>query len=103
MNTLKLITLITLILFSDVSFGKKVCIVKNKKDADVCLNITQNRALADYVIIRSYQPHKTGTNVWIITDKHNADIKIYFSEEPGLKKVFFSENNEDGHKHTKHK
>lgn len=75
--------------------AKKVCIVKNRKDADICVNITSNRAIADQVIVFSKEKYKSGSNTWIITEPKDAKIKVYYSSTPEKTKVFISKNQAD--------
>lgn len=96
MNLQRLFLLIVfLLLFTSVQ-AKNVCIVKNRKDADICVNRTKNRAVADYVVILSKKRFKTGPKVWVITEQKDAELKVYFSTTPEKIKVFISKNQADG-------
>lgn len=95
MKRYRFIILIALMLiFSEIK-AKKVCIVKTRKDADVCVNITNNRAIADQVIVISKEKYKSGSNTWIITEPKDAEIKVYYSITPEKIKVFISKNKAD--------
>jgi hypothetical protein len=100
MSAYKLFTIIIFILLSLKVQATKVCFVKNRADADICVNNTSNRAIANYIIFISKNKYETATNVWIITNRKDADLKVYISNTPERIKVFFSENKEDGTKHT---
>lgn len=94
-----LIRFIAFIAFILLFFGvqaKNVCIVKNRKDADLCVNITTNRAVADQVVVLTKQRYKTGSKVWVITAKKDAELNVYFSDSPEKIKVFISRNPADG-------
>lgn len=92
MNIDRFITVLLLVLLAFSAEAKKVCIVNDRKDADVCVNITKNRAIADYVIVLSKKRYKTGSNIWIITDRKDAELKVYYSNIPEKCKVFISKN-----------
>ncbi len=96
MNIDRFITTLILVLLVFSVEAKKVCIVKDRKDADVCVNITKNRAIANYVIVLSKNRYKTGSNIWIITDRKDAELKVYYSNIPEKFKVFISKDPADG-------
>lgn len=80
-----------LFLFLNVD-AKRVCIVKNRQDADLCVNITKNRAVADYVIVLSKEKYETDSSVWVITERKDAELKVFISNTPEKIKVFISKN-----------
>jgi len=84
-----------LFLFTSVQ-AKRVCIVKNRKDADICVNITKNRAVADYVVVLTKKRFQSSSKVWVITEQKDAELKVYFSNSPEKIKVFISKNQADG-------
>ena len=96
MKTYRFVLLIVLMLIYSGIQAKKVCIVKNRKDADICVNITTNRAIADQVIVFSKEKYKSGSNIWVITEPKDAEIKVYYSSTPEKIKVFISRNQADG-------
>jgi hypothetical protein len=96
MNLQRLFLLIGLLLLFTSIQAKNVCIVKNRKDADICVNRTKNRAVADYVVILSKKRFKTGPKVWVITEQKDAELKVYFSTTTEKIKVFISKNQADG-------
>jgi hypothetical protein len=96
MNLQRLFLLIGLLLLFTSVQAKNVCIVKNRKDADICVNRTKNRAVADYVVILSKKRFKTGPKVWVITEQKDTELKVYFSTTPEKIKVFISKNQADG-------
>ncbi|MDP3916160.1 MAG: DUF6150 family protein [Bacteroidota bacterium] len=96
MNLQRLFLLIGLLLLFTSVQAKNVCIVKNRKDADICVNRTKTRAVADYVVILSKKRFKTDPKVWVITEQKDAELKVYFSTTPEKIKVFISKNQADG-------
>lgn len=95
MKTYPLVLLIVLMFIYSGIQAKKVCIVKNLKDADICVNITTNRAIAEQVIVFSKEKYKSGSNIWVITEPKDAEIKVYYSDTPEKIKVFISKNQAD--------
>ena len=102
MNTQKLFTLIVLMFLFTGLQAKKVCIVKDRKDATICVNRTFNRASANLVVVVTKNRNLSGSNVWVLTDRKDAEMKVYFSNTPEKIKVFISENNYDGNTHKGH-
>lgn len=96
MNLIRFILFIAFMLLFSGAQAKNVCIVKNRKDADLCVNITKNRAVADHVVVLTKKRYKSGSKVWVITAKKDAELKVYFSDSPEKIKVFISKNPADG-------
>lgn len=92
MKTAQILVFIALMFSFLYVDAKKVCIVKNRQDADVCVNITRNRALADYVIVISKERYRTDSFIWVITDRKDAELKVFYSNTPENTKVFISRN-----------
>lgn len=103
MEAIRSIIAFVLILACTEVQSKKVCIVKDKKDADISVNITRNRAIADYVVVISKEKYKSGSNIWIITAPEEAELKVFYSKLPEKIKVFISKNETDKLRASNHK